>query len=436
MRASLRVLTGGLVLLLVSTTQAAVPYHGPSILPLRERKPVMDGWVRLRLERLVPEEMRRHGFDMWLVICNENVEDPVFRALVPEDPWAVRRLGMLVFYDQGERGIERVLIAHHAKELYTKDWNEGKETQWEALARVVKARNPRRIGIDQAAKIPYGDGLTAGLKQKLIVALGPELALRLQPAEDLAVAVLERRLPEEITVYHHVVAIAHVIIREAFSSAVITPEVTTLDDLDWWFNQRVVDLGLERWFFNDTSLIRASSRNLKDRVIRRGDVIHCDIGIKYLGLSTDTQELAYVLRAGETDVPEGMKEILKKGNRMQDILVGEFKIGRTGNEVQAAALERGRAEGLKPRVYTHPIGLHGHAAGAFVGLPDRQDGVPEKGEYPIHLDTAYSIELSVTGAVPEWGGQEVVFALEQDAFFSATGPQFLDGRQTVFHIIR
>jgi len=413
-----------------------LPYSGPSILPLRARKPVMDAWAKLRLERVVPEEMRRYGFDMWLVICNENLEDPVYRPLMPEDPWSIRRLGMLVFFDRGAQGVERILIARHAKDLYTKDWNEEQETQWQALARVVKARNPKRIAIDQAVKIPYGDGLTAGLKEKLVAALGPELAGRLKPAEELPVAVLERRMPEEMAVYDQVVGIAHEIIREAFSTKVITPEVTTLDDLDWWFNQRVVDLGLERWFFNDTTLVRTNSAGPKDRVIRRGDMVHCDIGLRYLGLATDTQELAYILREGETEPPAGLVEGLRKGNRMQDILMGEFRVGRSGNEVQAAALEKGRAEGLKPRVYSHPIGLHGHAAGAFVGLPDRQNGVPEKGEYPIHPDTAYAIELSVTVPVAEWGGQEVQFSLEQEGFFSPGRSRFIDGRQTAFHLVR
>ena len=407
----------------------------PAVLLLRDRKPVVDGWVKLRLERLLPEEMRRYGFDMWLVICNESVEDPVFRQLVPEDPWAVRRLGILVFYDRGAAGIERLLVARHAKEFYAKDWDQFNETQWQALARIIRARNPRRIGINQAVRIPYGDGLTAGLKQKLVAAIGPEYAARLAPAEELAVAMLERRLPEELPLYDQVVAITHAIVREGFSSAVITPGVTTLDDLDWWFNQRVVDLGLERWFFNDTSLIRQDGQPL-DRVIRHGDVLHCDIGVKYLGLHSDIQELAYVLREGETSAPAGLQDALRRGNRMQDILVGEFRGGRLGNEVQAAALQKGRAEGLAPRVYTHPIGLHGHAAGAFVGLPEYQDGVPEKGEYPVHLDTAYSIELSVRTPIPEWGGQEVVFGLEQNALISASGTRFLDGRQTALHLVR
>jgi Xaa-Pro aminopeptidase len=407
----------------------------PEILPLRARKPIMDNWVKLRLERLLPEEMRRYGFDMWVVICNENVEDPVWRPLMPEDPWAARRLGMIVFFDRGPQGVERVLVAHHQKDFYTKDWKEDREGQWEALARVIRERNPKRIGIDQAVKIPYGDGLTAGLKEKFLKAIGPELATRVQPAEELAVAMLERRLPEEMAVYPQVVAIAKAIIREGFSNEVITPEVTTEDDLNWWFNQRVVDLGMERWFFNDISIERQGTRDPNDKVIHRGDVLHCDIGIKYLGLTTDTQELAYVLREGEADVPQGLKDALKKGNRMQDILMGEFKVGRLGNEVQVAALAKGRAEGLKPRVYTHPIGLHGHGAGAFVGLPDRQNGVVEKGEYPIHAQTAYSIELSAQASVPEWGGQEIPVALEQEGYFSGTDMRFIGGRQTEFHLV-
>jgi Xaa-Pro aminopeptidase len=417
-----------------ATTLTATP-NMPEILPLRARKPIMDNWVKLRLERLLPEEMRRYRFDMWVVICNENVEDPVWRPLMPEDPWAARRLGMMVFYDRGTQGVERVLVAHHQKDFYTKDWKEDREGQWEALARVIHERNPKRIGIDQAVKIPYGDGLTAGLKEKFLKAIGPELAARVQPAEELAVAMLERRLPEEMAVYPHVVAIAKAIIRDGFSNEVITPEVTTEDDLNWWFNQRVVDLGMERWFFNDISIERQGTRDPNDKVIHRGDLLHCDIGIKYLGLTTDTQELAYVLREGETDVPQGLKDALKKGNRMQDILMGEFKVGRLGNEVQAAALAKGRAEGLKPRVYTHPIGLHGHGAGAFVGLPDRQNGVVEKGEYPIHAQTAYSIELSAQASVPEWGGQEIPVALEQEGYFSGTDMRFIGGRQTEFHLV-
>jgi hypothetical protein len=414
----------------------------PPILSVRERKAAIDGWVTLRLERVLPEEMRRAGLDMWLVICNEGVEDPVFRALVPEDPWAVRRLSMLVFYDRGGAGVERVLIARHAKPSYVKDWNEGQETQWQALARVVAARDPKRIGINQAEKIPFGDGLTAGLKEKLVLALGPELAARLVSAEELAVRMLERRIPEEMPLYDHVVTVARAIIREGFSSRVITPGVTTAEELAWWLNQRIEDLGLERASQATVSIIRAGAADANDGVIRRGDVVHCDVCIKYLGLVTDTQELGYVLREGEGDVPAGLKDALRKGNRMQDILAGEFQTGRSGNDIQIAALEKGRREGLKPRVYTHPIGLHLHGAGAVIGVPDRQDPARQmevegrRGDYPMHADTAHAIELSVRATIPEWNGQEIEIGIEQEGLFDGTQVRFIGGRQTSFHVIK
>lgn len=443
-RSTLR-LSIGVVLLSVATASEVRPtdLHGaPAVLPVRDRTAVMDEWVKLRLERVLPEEMRRYGFDMWLVICNESVEDPVFRALVPSDPWAVKRLSMLVFYDRGAEGIEHILIAHHPRQFYTKDWNETKETQWEALARVVKKRDPRRIGIDQAVRVPFGDGLTAGLKQKLVDSLGPAFASRLQSAEDLAVAMLGRRLPEEMPFYDQVVALTRSIIREAFSSLHITPGVTTTDELRWWIEQRVVDLGFQRTSQGNVQVIRAKSAGHEDDIIRRGDIVYCDEGINYLGFITDMVELAYVPKEGETNVPAGVEAALAKGNRMQDILLGEFRDGRSGRDIMATALTKGRAEGLKPRVYTHPIGFHLHGAGPFIGVPDEQD--PDRaaaiegrrGDYPVRLETGWSIELSIDSTVPEWGGQEVRIPVEQQALFSASGSRFIGGRQTKIYLVQ
>lgn len=433
------------VLLVALTACAPAPRQSgsmPPILPVRERKVLMDQWVKIRLERLLPQEMRRASLDMWLVICNESVEDPVFRALVQEDPWAVRRLAMLVFYDRGAEGIERIIIANHPKEHYTKDWNQARETQWQALARVVKARNPKRIGINQAVKVPFGDGLTAGLKQKLVEALGSDLSKRLHSAEDLAVGMLEQRIPEEMEAYGQVVSVARAIIREGFSSRVITPGTTTTEELAWWLNQRIEDLALERASQSTATVIRAGSAGPKDNVIRRGDVLHADLCIKYLGLLTDHQELGYVLREEERDVPTGLKEVLKKGNRMQDILMGEFREGLSGNEIQIAALEKGRAEGLQPRVYTHPIGLHLHGAGAVIGVPDRQDPTRQlevegrRGDYPMRAGGAHALELSVKIPISDWGGQEVEFGIEQDVWFSPSGTRFIGGRQTEFYLVK
>jgi Xaa-Pro aminopeptidase len=322
-------------------------------------------------------------------------------------------------------------------EWYRSVWDPTKMDQWAKLAEVVRERNPKVIGINESDEDNYGDGLTASLRARLAAAIGPEYARRLKPAERVAVRVLERRTAEELTLYPQMMAIAHAIIAEAFSNQVITPGVTTTDDVVWWMRQRSLELGFVNWFHPSVSVQRPKDSPFKDtRVIQRGDLLHCDFGIVYLNLCTDTQQQAYVLREGETDAPAGLKRALAMGNRLQDIHMEELKPGRTGNQVLAAALGRAKGEGLRPQIYSHPLGVHGHAAGAPVGLTDRQDGVPGEGDYPFFASTVHSIELNNRADVPEWGNQEVRIALEQDAVLTKAGASFLDRRQTQLHLIR
>jgi hypothetical protein len=411
----------------------------PAILSMRERAQIIDKLLIIRLETVLPEEMRKYDFDMWLVICRETNEDPVFRTLSPEDPWYARRLSMLVFYHGGEKErVERIIIAKHNKKLYRNEWKRDKESQWESLARVVAERDPKRIAINESERMWHADGLSATLKRKLVEALGPKYSARLHCGEDLAIGWLERRIPEEMEIYSHVVSIAHYIIAEGFSSKVITPGVTTTDDLKWWFRDRFRELKLIATFQPSTSIKRynAGGKAPKDKVIRRGDLIHCDIGFEYLRMCTDIQEFAYVLKGGETDAPKGLKNALKKGNRMQDILCNEFKEGLTGNEIQTAALRKGRKEGLNPKIYSHPVGYHLHAAGALIGLPEQQEGVVGRGEFAMHYNTCYAIELSIDTEIPEWDGQKVRFSIEEEAIFTPEGVFFFGGRQTEFHIVK
>jgi Xaa-Pro aminopeptidase len=304
------------------------------------------------------------------------------------------------------------------------------------LAQVIKDRHPKRIGIDESETFAFGDGLTATLKERLMRVLGKEYGARLQSAERLAVGWLERRIPEELETYPHVVSIAHAIIAQAFSRDVITPGATTAEDVSWWMRERIRGLGLAAWFHPDISIQRPKASPHKGDVIHRGDLLHCDMGITYLRLNTDTQQHAYVLKEGEVDAPQGLKDALAQGNKLQDILLSEFREGRTGNEVLSAALAKAKSEGLKPSVYTHPLGYHGHAAGPTIGLWDRQNGVPGSGDYPLFYDTVYSIELNAKANVPEWDNQEVTIALEQDAAFTKKSVYFLDERQTKFFLIK
>jgi len=422
----------------VPETVSGQAVESPALLALKEQAALHDAWLKVRFDRILPELMRQEGFDMWLVICRENVEDPVFFTLVPFTTLYASRTSILVFFDRGAEGVERLAVSRSGiGGFYKGVWEPEKIGQWERLAEIIRERNPKRIGIDESPTFNYGDGLTATLKANLVKALPPELASRLQSAERLALRVLERRSAEELEVYPHIVAVAQAIIAEAFSQNVITPGATTTDDVVWWMRERTRRLGQTNWFQPSISIQRPkNSPHGASRVIHRGDLLHCDFGITYIGLCTDTQQLAYVLREGETDAPPGLKAALAQGNRLQDIHLEEMRAGRTGNEVLAAALKRAKDEGLKPSIYTHPLGVHGHAAGTVIGLWDKQEGVPGLGDFPLFHDTCWSIELNVRAAVPEWGNQEISIALEQDAAFTKEKTYFLDKRQTQFHLIR
>ena len=240
--------------------------------------------------------------------------------------------------------------------------------------------------------------------------------------------------------------LAHAIIREGFSDKVITPGVTTTADVMWWYRDKIREQRVVAWFHPTVSIQRRTLNDqgqkmtelfdpASDSVIRRGDLIHVDFGITYMGLNTDTQQHAYVLKENESDAPDGIKQALSIGNRLQDILTDNYQTGLSGDAVLAASRKQAIDEGIEPSIYTHPIGYHGHGAGATIGLWDSQGGVPGRGEYPVRADTAWSIELSAIVPIPEWGGQKVRIMLEEDAFFDGEEVRYINGRQQALHII-
>jgi len=239
--------------------------------------------------------------------------------------------------------------------------------------------------------------------------------------------------------YRELMKTAHAIIKEAFSNRVITPGKTTTQDVVWWMRQRVQELGLSTWFQPSVDLQREGNDSLSDQdpVIQRGDVLHCDFGVTGMRLNTDTQHMAYVLREGEADVPSGIRNTLSNSNLLQDIVRKSMKVGRTGNEVLAISLKEMKESGIDGTVYSHPIGEHGHGAGTLIGLWDRQQGVPGRGDVPLLPNTWYSIELQSGTMVPEWSNQVVRSAQEEDIFIDENGNvNWVLERQTEFHLIR
>lgn len=414
------------------------------ILPEKERAAVMNEILEWRLDNIIPKLMRREGIDMWIIICREYNEDPVYLTMVPEPSMAARRTSILIFHDQGEKeGVARLTGSFYGMgKWYKSIYTDKTKDQMVNLADYIEKSDPQKIGINESETWAFGDGLSASFKAKLVKVLKPQYIKRLVSAENLCVGWLETRCPRELSIYRHICGIAHDIIAEFFSNEVIVPDITTTSEVVWWIRQKFTDLGLETWFQPSVSIQRSAkeANKYKDQgnrnVIRRGDLLHCDIGIVYLGLCTDTQQNAYVCHIGEEDAPEGLKEALRRGNRLQDIVMAEHQLGRTGNEVLRSSLEKAKAEGLNPSVYCHPLGIHGHAAGFVVGLWNRQDGVPVRGDYPLYYNTCYAIEMNNKYKVPEWDKKEVQIGLEEGGVFTEAGCKFIDGRQTKLFLIK
>jgi Xaa-Pro aminopeptidase len=256
----------------------------------------------------------------------------------------------------------------------------------------------------------------------------------------LAVGWLERRTQGEVDAAGGINQIAHGIIAEAFSSRVIHPGVTNALDVAWWMRQRTQDLGLRCWFQPTVSIQRQAETigdigSTPDAVIRPGDLLHCDFGLHYLGLATDTQQNAYVLRLGESAPPAGLVAALRLANRQQDLLAAELVAGRSGNEVLHATLAAMATEGISGRIYSHPIGFHGHGAGPVIGLYDQQTGVPGRGDLPVVDRTMISFEMFLECELAEWSGQRVKLATEQIIAFADGAVHFLGGRQREWHLI-
>ena len=419
-------------------TESGAP--APRVLPLREQARVRDGWLRTRLDTVVPRLMREEGVDMWILVAREYFEDPVVATMLDAESMHARRRTILVFHDPGGgRPVERLIVSRYGLGgLFAPAWEPEKQPdQWKRLAEIVAARDPKKIAINSSALTAFADGMTLSQHRELMDALPQRYARRVTPNRTLAVRWLETRIADEMRVYPEIVKLAHAIIAEAFSSKVIRPGRTTSGDVVWWMREKVSSLGLKVWFQPSVAIFRkgAADELEGDAVIQPGDMLWTDFGITYLGLNTDTQHLGYVLRRGERDAPAGLKAGLEANNRVRDALTSSFRAGDSGNAVLARARAKAIAAGLRPSIYSHPIGYHGHGAGPSIGFWDNQEADP-RGQDPVRPHTAWSIELSANSRVPEWDGQDVQFRSEDDAYFDGDSVTYLDGRQDRFHLIR
>ena len=418
------------------------------ILSEKERAQVRDDILQERFNVLLPKLMDNAELDMWLIISREYNEDPVMKTMLPAKWLNARRRTIMVFYrDKESDTIEKLAIARYAiGDNIESAWDKEKQPdQWKALSDLIASKNPDNIGINVSKHFNIADGLVVTDYQELNQALPDSLSKKLVSAEKLAISWIETRTEKEMELYSDLVQITHDIIDEAFSIKVIEPGVTTTDDIVWWMRQKVTDLGLETWFHPTVDVQRSEealkshiysfSKGEKEKVILPGDLLHCDFGITYLSLNTDCQQHAYVPKEGETDVPEFLATAFTKGNRVQDIFTGNFEQDKTGNEILLKSLTEAKAEGLRPSIYTHPLGTYGHSAGTTFGMWDAQDGVPFNGDYPLQYNTAYAIELNTTVHITEWD-KDIRIMLEEDGFYGEQGFKYINLRQESIKLVK
>jgi Xaa-Pro aminopeptidase len=418
--------------------------------PLREQAKIEQEWAFKRTTEVVPMLMREYGVDMWILSMREYGEDPVFWAIKSPTTFAARRRSIYVFFDRGPgQEFERLALGGGSQggvfEAYrsTRPSPQGDQAelvgdeQWMLLGELVQDRDPETIAVNIDEDWAFADGLGAGEWEALQRALGSTYVARVKREPRLAVEFIAHRLPDMMPIYREREETVHAIVSEAFSNAAITPGVTTTEDIQWWIREKIQELGMTTWFHPSVDVQRAGEvPSTGAVVVQPGDLLWTDLGTVAMNLHTDTQHLGYVLNSGETEAPAGLLQCMKASNRMQDILLEEMEVGRTGNEILAAALNRMEEEGIRGTIYTHPIGDNGHGSGPLIGRWDAQDGVPVRGDLPLRASTWHSIELQARYPVPEWGGKEVSCRQEEEAYVAEDGSRhWVFRRQTDFHYV-
>ena len=411
---------------------------------LREQAAMQQAWLRKRLDTFLPALMRKHGIDLWVVPMREYNEDPVFSSISAPETFAARRRTIYVFADTcagGEGGcVKRIALggtsqggvfeARRSTKAAAADVGRGQQAelwgdeQWQVLKSVVEEYKPKVIGINRSTVFAFSDGLSSGELKGMSDALGSAWTSKFKDAEGLPLELIASRLPEEEAFFTKMQALVWSMTETMFSARVIRPGKTRTSDLVWWWRQRVNDQGLGTWVQPSIEVQRKGvtpDQHGDDPVIERGDLLHCDVGITVARLNTDTQHDAYVLLPGERDAPAGLRRALANANALQDLVMEEISPGRSGNDILAAVRVRMKAKGIDGTVYSHPIGVNGHGAGPLIGLWDYQEGVPGRGDAKVIPSMWFSIELQATTAVPEWGGQAVRMAQEEDAVVGNDG---------------
>lgn len=414
------------------------------LLPMSQQIALREDWLDKR-HGLLLEMMRRHGVGMWIIVNEEFHDDPLTQFVAPPRPYAGNR-DIFVFVDAGAEGLKRVALTGYAEESILRFFEVPEEGQSpaEALKSLDVRHQPKAIALGIGGKRGVTRSLTKDSHAFLVDAFGAEAEARFVSAAPLIEEYLDTRLPEEWEPYRGLVELTDAVVKQAFSSKVIVPGKTTVGDVRRWLYDRLGALGVGTWFQPDMRVQRkggvpAKSRGFlavakEDLVIERGDLIHVDFGISYLGLHTDWQKMAYVLRDGEKDAPEGLKKALANTNALQDVLMLKTsRPGRSSADVYDETMAEMKERGIEAQVYSHPLGNQGHALGASI---DFRSSTRKDSPKALREGSYIAIELNTSTPVPEWDGQKVAVMEEDPAYLTQEGWKFFVPRQEAFYLIK
>ncbi|SDL05311.1 M24 family metallopeptidase [Natronincola ferrireducens] len=409
--------------------------YDAGLLPLEKQATLWTEILTEKFDTVLPQIMKTSNMDMWLVICKENCEDPVFKTITTWDMPSARRVTILGFYyDRVKNQVHKMILGSPSPEMLKLYVNvkEREEDVWDCLNRIINQYKPSSIGINKSSEFAYCDGITSTSYDILMQKLDDEYKKNIVSSEELCVKWLQTVTPTELKTMKAMVDITHDIIKASFSRNIITPGKTTTTDIEWYMRNLITKLGFDFWFGPDVDLQRKGSSvtRMFDEVIMEEDLLHCDIGIvcKFIQLHTDVQRIGYVIN-NEKQVPEGFNRLLHIGNEFQDIVSQCFKLGISGNDVFENSINIAKDRGIKAMLYTHPLGTFGHGAGPSIGMYDKQMPQPGKGEKLIENNTCYALELNIKACLSHWDNQEIYAYLEEDIFFNET-VEYISGRQT------
>lgn len=344
---------------------------------------------------------------------------------------ARRRTLSIFFADDGFEGCE------------SHTWIDNTPQLWENLHNVLRFCDPRSIALNIDSEIAFAGGLHAGEYRKLLEQVPSPWKERFVSKPLVAVEYIATMPHSRLHWYRKLMETAWAVIDEGFSERVVLPGHSTTEDVEWFLREKLQAMNYTTWFHPDVTILpgwlSSSTPKPTERTIDYGDLLHVDFGLTALGLNTDTQHLAYVLKPGQTedDIPQGLLDGLKKGNRLQDIVKSNMKPGLSGNTILANALSEMQSQNISGKIYSHPIGDWGHSAGTLIGMTNLQEGVPVLGDLPLMTDMYYSVELYVEHFVGE-RNETIVFPLEEDVYWDGDKEEFewVHDRQEKFHLVR